>query len=310
MTLQHLRYILCLTATFTGLVGCTQPDLITAPILTTPTSDIATNIPTPQQAAPVVATPSEVLSIEQQGVQFLRQELQRTDLNAEERRLFEGRLKMMENFRSLTPAPEDYTPDELRELEMYRQGLQQPDLTAEQQRWYEARIETIEETARGRMIGRAYPAPKPANPQLVLTPIPAPTAALYTLPPGIMEPLSPPFGSATVKLTNMWRDNATGVWISAYAGALKSDLQQGVLIFLPDGPTSQEWYNTPTKAGSVTIVAAQNQQLTLQGENGDTFIFDIPSRQFVAPDGTLIAPGPTFTPAPTETPAPTATPTM
>jgi hypothetical protein len=263
-----------------------------------------------QQATPVIAQPSTVLSIEQQGVDFIRQELQRTDLTVEERRLFEGRLKMMENFRSLTPAPEDYTPDELRELEMYRQGLQQPDLTAEQKRWYEARIETIEETSRGRMIGRAYPAPKPANPQLVLTPIPAPTAALYTLPPGIMEPLSPPFGSATVKLTNMWRDNATGVWISAYAGALKSDLQQGVLIFLPDGPASQEWYNTPTQAGAITIVAAQNQQLTLQGENGDTFIFDIPSRQFVAPDGTLIAPGPTFTPAPTETPAPTVTPTM
>ncbi|MCU0495525.1 MAG: hypothetical protein MUD01_28375 [Chloroflexaceae bacterium] len=54
---------------------------------------------------------------------------------------------------------------------------------------------------------------------------------------------------------------------------------------------------TGTESGALRIVGEQNDQLTLHAANGEVFIFDMPSRQFVT-----TTPAPTFTPSPTETP--------
>lgn len=42
-------------------------------------------------------------------------------------------------------------------------------------------------------------------------------------------------------------------------------------------------YNTPTRAGFVTVVGAVGERLTLRAEDGTLFTFDVPSRQWVNP---------------------------
>ena len=61
---------------------------------------------------------------------------------------------------------------------------------------------------------------------------------------------------------------------------------------LAEIPIEVEVYRTPTQNGIVKIIAEQNEQLTLEAEDGTLFVFDIPSREFV--DSTLaVTPTPT-----------------
>jgi len=132
-------------------------------------------------------------------------------------------------------------------------------------------------------------------------------------PTGIIDVPDPSFYAQGYAILNSWQQNVNGSWIQAYAGNLVNDPSQGIVIVVlawsdrsQGGPVM-----TPTKSGSVKIVAEQNNRLTLQSDNGTVYYFDVlgmtftPSLTEVVPTVTLL---PTFTPLPPSTPVPTGYP--
>lgn len=130
-----------------------------------------------------------------------------------------------------------------------------------------------------------------------------------------------PFVPNEYVIQNLWRDEINEQRVSVHAGALRDDLEQGI-VYVPPAST---FYPTPIRAGSVRIVAEENYRLTLLSENGTTFYFDIPGQRFmdslteVVPTITPVPPSPTptitltrtpvtVTPWPTCTPGPTPGP--
>ena len=98
--------------------------------------------------------------------------------------------------------------------------------------------------------------------------------------------------------------------VHVYAGALRSDPNQGVLIVLgnlPDGNGGIRWgdfYLAPAKLGALRIVAADGTHLTVQAPGGPLWMVDI-----VSPAGTKLIRLPTpvtATPAPPPPPFPTS----
>jgi len=116
---------------------------------------------------------------------------------------------------------------------------------------------------------------------------------------------------------NQWYEGAPGRDIWVYAGELTQDPSQGVLGVQGDGSAValRGIYLTPSEDGSVHIVSAVGEQLTLQATDGTTFVFDLPSHSFLgssaaSTSGSTADPTATVQPSATSTPAlPTDTPT-
>jgi len=90
---------------------------------------------------------------------------------------------------------------------------------------------------------------------------------------------------------NRWVEQVGNAGIAVYAGASRSDPTQGVVVVSVEGkdPLTRPpaglvggTYPTPTRAGAVHVVDATGERLTLAAANGATFIFDVPSRSYVA----------------------------
>jgi hypothetical protein len=129
-----------------------------------------------------------------------------------------------------------------------------------------------------------------------------PTSAVPTSTPiqGIFEDRdkTPPEFARSYQFENGWTDGNTNGTVIVWAGSTRSDSQQGVIIVVnvTKNYAVDAALRTPTRSGAIRIIAEQNRQLTLQATNGDRFVFDITSRQFVtAPPAAT----PIVTPAPT-----------
>ncbi len=88
---------------------------------------------------------------------------------------------------------------------------------------------------------------------------------------------------------NAWIEQKEGAEITVHAGAMSSGssdtnwTQGAVFVQQSNRPVYQiDDYLTPTKDGSVRIASASGEQLTLVAKDGTTFIFDVPSRHFIA----------------------------
>jgi len=133
---------------------------------------------------------------------------------------------------------------------------------------------------------------------------PQPPKGVSTSPRVSLEPGKPAFprttaGQGTIVETglsrfgpdfvveNHWYEKLGAEELGVYAGAMAQDSAQGILAVLRTDtygtPMEQTWYPTPARAGSVRVVAAAGQRLTVQPQRGATFVFDVPTRQFVAP---------------------------
>lgn len=107
---------------------------------------------------------------------------------------------------------------------------------------------------------------------------------------------------------NCWSAIFNGVHITVRAGGEEQDsssgeVQQGGVIVYTRTldlsnpmPQVSQIYETPTRAGWVTIVQVDGTRLTLQADNGATFVFDLTTRTWVRPDTHATV---TATPAPT-----------
>jgi hypothetical protein len=118
---------------------------------------------------------------------------------------------------------------------------------------------------------------------------------------------------------NAWFGLVNSNHVSVFAGAPHDNPAQGTLrvyLDLPEGLHEQD-YPTPISAGTVRVVAEQNNRLTLISTDGTTFYFDVPGLQFVDSLTEIVptitpyvseTPGATWTPGPTQTPVATCTP--
>jgi hypothetical protein len=68
-----------------------------------------------------------------------------------------------------------------------------------------------------------------------------------------------------------------------YAGLAKTEPGQGIVIVWTIGRNECSLYRTPIRAGSLRVVGAEGERLTLATPSGATFVFDVPRRKFVVP---------------------------
>ena len=124
---------------------------------------------------------------------------------------------------------------------------------------------------------------------------------------GIFE-AGPDLWEQGYRMRNAWQRPVNGHWAWVLAGSHIDNPAQGIVYSVWEIPNGgfATFYNTPSRAGSVQIIAEQDARLTLEAEDGTLFYFDVPSQSFV---GSLTEVAPTITPPPTYTPEPpTATP--
>jgi hypothetical protein len=148
----------------------------------------------------------------------------------------------------------------------------------------------------------------------LMTAIPEITAARPT---GIFD-AGAEFFHEGYRMQNAWQNLVNGYWADVVAGAYANDPEQGVIFSSWQFPNAAigRFYDTPTRAGSVRIIAEQDYRLTLEATSGTLFYWDIPSQSYVDSLAQVVAtitPPPTHTPttgpqAPTLAPAPTGYP--
>ncbi len=146
---------------------------------------------------------------------------------------------------------------------------------------------------------RLTPKPVPARRLTLEAPhtIVAPTAVVPRTPAGagtILDNGASPLGSL-YDIENSWVFETQDRIYSVYAGARREEghpqpksAMQGVVfvqVYTPSGDylPGGGMFDVPVKnGGSVKIVGAQGQRLILKTDNGTTFYFDVPTRQFVS----------------------------
>jgi hypothetical protein len=91
--------------------------------------------------------------------------------------------------------------------------------------------------------------------------------------------------SKAYEFENQWGEESRSEALAVYAGAVRHDPSQGIVVVLmakirtgKDG-----YYPTSTRAGSVRVVGAVGERLRLMATSGAQFVFDVPTRQYVSP---------------------------
>jgi hypothetical protein len=123
---------------------------------------------------------------------------------------------------------------------------------------------------------RAAPDVQPDPPRLEFTRTPAGQGVIVETG---FNPFGPEFAAE-----NRWVEHVGAQDLAVVAGASRGDPDQGlVAVFMSELRTGRDgWYPTPAKAGSVHIVSAVGERLTLASRNGTMFVFDVAARQFVS----------------------------
>jgi len=103
----------------------------------------------------------------------------------------------------------------------------------------------------------------------------------------IVEDGQAPFSEEVFVGMNHWWEARSNENVIVYAGANGQDRAQGMVIVsemaLDDSSGFGEHaYPTPKKMGSVHVVTATGELLTLSSANGATFVFDVAARTFVS----------------------------
>jgi hypothetical protein len=185
-----------------------------------------------------------------------------------------------------TKAPIDPYIDE---IEAYQQELNRTDLTPEERNLIETKLGTIAMMATQRAEGKINP------PTRLVTPQETPTFEVLgeKFPDGIDNnpPILVPENVVTV--LSSWRKTTSDGYFLIYSGYLTQDPEQGAILLLPPTRYSFTQFNTPSRSGSVRILAENGTTITLESAGGILYYFDATTEQFIDPKGT---PVPTNTP--------------
>jgi hypothetical protein len=146
---------------------------------------------------------------------------------------------------------------------------------------YRATVETevqLTRVARATEHALTPTLPLPTRPSITATPEPIPLGIL---------PYSPEHRMNECDYNSGWRGILNGEYVEAWAGGCWHSPQIGALVVLTrtfehaGGPWT--FYQTPADDGEVRVTAAEGLQLTLTAVNGQQFIFDVATRQWVNP---------------------------
>lgn len=135
------------------------------------------------------------------------------------------------------------------------------------------------------------------DPALLATPISTPAGDGYIVDSTYLSPRS----QREFMLKNYWFEKKGREQITVYAGYDGVEQDQGTIYVSRPGAYRLERFDTPTRAGAVTIIDAIGEVLILESENGSTFYFNIPGLRYVQTPEEVV---PTVTPEPTRTPDP------
>ena len=104
---------------------------------------------------------------------------------------------------------------------------------------------------------------------------------VYKLPDGIDENPVIPMFTSQLNLTNAWRKTVGDITYLVYAGALKNDPSQGVILMQVPGTVGFKHYYAPATTGLLTIVGYENLTLILTSEKSTTVYFDVLGSRFI-----------------------------
>ena len=104
---------------------------------------------------------------------------------------------------------------------------------------------------------------------------------VHKLPDGIDESPVIPMFTSQLNLTNAWRKTVGDITYLVYAGALKIDPSQGVVLMQVPGTVGFKQYFAPVKMGILTIIGYENFTLILTSEKGTTVFFDVLGSRFI-----------------------------
>lgn len=116
----------------------------------------------------------------------------------------------------------------------------------------------------------------------------ATAAPTVEVPRGISDWLQPPFSTQDVAVTNQWNDQVDGVWLTAYAGALGQDPEQGVIIAV-DAQGNYTRYLLGAGSGAAQFAAAEGALVTVETTGGATFTLDMAKLALTDSAGTALA---------------------
>ena len=92
-----------------------------------------------------------------------------------------------------------------------------------------------------------------------------------------------------ISTVNFWAGSLAGQKVLLYAGNVKELPTQGAIVLAiwpPSGANSEistEAYVSPTQAGPLHVIDVTGTRVTLLSDQGARFVFDLPTRQWVAP---------------------------
>jgi hypothetical protein len=115
----------------------------------------------------------------------------------------------------------------------------------------------------------------------------APPAPTVAVPRGISDWLQPPFSTQDVVVTNQWNDEVGGVLLTAYAGALGLDPQQGVVISV-DAQGNYVRYALGENSGAASFTAADGALVSVTTSNGLSFTLDMSALMLTTSDGQAV----------------------
>jgi|SRR5438309_4332300 len=101
--------------------------------------------------------------------------------------------------------------------------------------------------------------------------------------PGIVQSRQAPFPSSLYSIQNQWFDQVGSGFVVVYAGNDGQQFDQGIAVVETLDASqrrigSLEVYRTPTRAGALQIIAAENGVLTLRSTAGAMFSFAVSAR--------------------------------
>ena len=105
---------------------------------------------------------------------------------------------------------------------------------------------------------------------------------------GVISNLNPPpFPAAEYLTNNSWMGNVNGATVTAFAGNIGGDSNQGVVVIVSaanniSGSPTASAFESPSADGTLTISSLSGSVLTLNSSSGQTLHFDLSNDAYIA----------------------------
>lgn len=194
------------------------------------------------------------------------------------------------------PSKTPTAPDEVEEL---RLALQSKALSPQDRSVLESKWAAAQSAATQKALPQPDGTQRSAQKQTALAQdTPAPALVKNDRPTGLIQ--DPPQGAftRTAVFSTIWVEAWQDTYVQICAGSLASDPSQGVVYLWYENSRKLVAYPVPAKTGLLTILGIEGRLISIQGENGISFTFDLQRLQLLDAAGKeMIINTPTALPA-------------